>query len=90
MTVESGKLGFDLNALRVSLLLSYKELCDDLNNSISENKKIIIEAPKIKSNMDNIRFCIGVLAAAYLEGNDNFKSVGGEILLPSLNTNNDL
>ena len=90
MNTESGKLNFDLNGLRLSLLLSYKELCNDLNNSISENQNIIIEPQKIKSNMDNIRFCIGVLAAAFIEGHHDFNSVGSEIILPSLNLCNDL
>lgn len=89
METESGKFGFDLNNIRVALLLSYRDLCDDLNSSIQDNQNIIIDPKKIKSNMDQIRMCIGIIAAAHVEGREDFKAVGGEVELPLLNIPNE-
>jgi hypothetical protein len=82
-TIE-GKLGIEYNNLRIQLLLSYKDLCHQLNNSMT-NGVITIESKKIQYNMEQIRLIIGMLAASYINGNENFKVVGSDICLPNLN-----
>lgn len=80
-----GKLGINYNNLRLQLLLSYKDLCQQLN-SATDKGIITIESNKIQYNMDQIRLCIGILAATYINGNPDFSAVGTEISLPTLNS----
>ena len=89
MGTKKGKLGIDLNNIRVQLLVTYRDLCDDLNGSMLDNQNIIIDPKKIKSNLDQIRMYIGIIAAANIEGREDFKSVGDEIRLPFLNIPNE-
>lgn len=79
-----GKFGINYNNLRLQLLISYKDLCQQLNSATVKGD-ITIESNKIQYNMDQIRFCIGILAPTHINGNLDFSAVGTEISLPTLN-----
>lgn len=65
----------DINNIRRILLGDYTELCLILNESINTNGKIILEAKDIKAQMDNLRLCLGIIAATSIEGREDFKAI---------------
>lgn len=70
----------DINNIRRILLGDYTELCLILNESINTNGKIILEANEIKAQMDNLRLCLGIIAATSIEGREDFKAIEGKEL----------
>ena len=65
----------DINNIRRISIEDYRDLCMILNESIKTNGRIILEAKDIKAQMDNIRLCLGILAATSIEGRDDFKTI---------------
>lgn len=66
----------DINKIRTILLRDYTDLCLTLNESIKKNGRIVLEAKDIKAQMDNLRLCLGIIAATSIEGRDDFQPVG--------------
>jgi hypothetical protein len=76
----------DLNNVRRNLLSTYSELCGFLNNSAVENESVIVDAKTLKSHMDHLGLIVSYLAAASIEGREDFIAVG-EKELPRFNLN---
>ena len=80
----------DINNIRRMLLSDYTDLCLTLNRSIKNNSQIILEAKDIKAQMDNLRLCLGVIAATSIEGREDFKAIEGQelpiLILPNEET----
>ena len=80
----------DINNIRRILLGDYTDLCLILNESIRPNGQIILEAKEIKAQMDNLRLCLGIIAATSMEAREDFKAIEGKelpiLILPNEET----
>jgi len=80
----------NINNIRNISLGDYTDLCEILNESIKINGRIILEAKDIKPQMDNLRLCLGLIAAASIEGREDFQAIGEKelpiLILPSEKT----
>ena len=70
----------DINNIRKILLGDYTDLCLILNESIKTNGHIILQAKEIKAQMDNLRLCLGIIAATSIKGREDFKAIEGKEL----------